>query len=178
MAEETEGTGAVNDEGAESDKDTGTTDTEPDHKAEAEKWKALARKHEGQAKANSQAAKRLKEIEDADKSEADKAVERAAAAEKRAIDAESRAMRLEVASAKGLTSAQAKRLVGSNQEELEADADELLASFKSDKDDSSSDKGGGTRTPKERLRSGAAPDAEPEDNDPRKLADAVPRDRF
>ena len=38
-----------------------------------------------------------------------------------------RALRAEVSNAKGLTPTQAKRLVGATREELEADADELLA---------------------------------------------------
>lgn len=62
---------------------------------------------------------------DADKSEA----ERRAAAEQRAQEADLRATRMEVAFTKGLTPAQAKRLVGSTREELEADADEVLKDF-------------------------------------------------
>lgn len=96
---------------------------------ELDKWKALARKNEQQAKANAAAAKKLAEIEEASKSEADKAAERLTAAEKRAADAEVQVLRLEVAGEKGLTPAQAKRLVGSTREDLEADADELLATF-------------------------------------------------
>ncbi len=72
---------------------------------------------------------KLKEIEDKDKSESEKLAEKAAAAEKTASEATLRALRLEVAAEKGLTPAQAKRLVGATKEELEADADELLASF-------------------------------------------------
>lgn len=53
--------------------------------------------------------------------------ERVAEIERQAQDAEARAMRSEVANAKGLTPTQAKRLVGSTREELEADAAELLA---------------------------------------------------
>lgn len=73
---------------------------------------------------------RLKEFEDRDKSESERAVERAEAAERRAAEAESRALRLEIAADKGLTPAQAKRLVGETREELEADAAELLETFK------------------------------------------------
>lgn len=62
---------------------------------------------------------------DADKSEAEKR----AAAEERAAAAELRATRLEVAAAKGLTPAQAKRLQGTTREELEADADQILIDF-------------------------------------------------
>lgn len=73
---------------------------------------------------------RLKEFEDRDKTESTRAIERAEAAEKAAAAAEARALRLEIASEKGLTPAQAKRLVGESREELEADADELLETFK------------------------------------------------
>ena len=52
--------------------------------------------------------------------------ERVAGLEQAAKDAENRAVRAEIANAKGLTPSQAKRLVGSTREELEADADELL----------------------------------------------------
>lgn len=53
--------------------------------------------------------------------------ERVADIEQKAKAAEERAMRAEVANAKGLTPGQAKRLVGSTRDELEADADALLA---------------------------------------------------
>ncbi|MEU4570840.1 hypothetical protein [Micromonospora sp. NPDC023956] len=72
---------------------------------------------------------RLKEYEDRDKTEAEKTAERLSEAETKAAAAELRALRLEVAAEKGLTPAQAKRLVGSSREELEADADELLSTF-------------------------------------------------
>jgi len=72
---------------------------------------------------------RLKEFEDRDKTEAQRLADRAEQAEKRAAELESRSLRLEVASEKGLTAAQAKRLIGSTREELEADADEILRDF-------------------------------------------------
>jgi hypothetical protein len=53
--------------------------------------------------------------------------QRVAQIEQQAKDSEARAMRAEVANAKGLTPSQAKRLVGGTREELESDADELLA---------------------------------------------------
>ena len=80
-------------------------------------------------------AARLKEFEDRDKTDQQKLAERAEAAEKRAADLESRSVRLEVAFDKGLTPAQAKRLVGSTREELEADADEILRDFPALKND-------------------------------------------
>jgi hypothetical protein len=112
---------------------------------------------------------RLDELESKDKSEVEKANEKAVKAEKRAEEAEAKAIRMEIATSKGLTPAQAKRLVGATKEELEADADELLDSFKPE------DKPSPSGRPKERLRPGAVPDAEPEETDPRKLAEAVPR---
>jgi hypothetical protein len=139
---------------------------------EVTKWKALSRKHEAQAKANAAAAKRLAELEDAQKSEAERAADKVAQAEKTAHSATSELARLRVAMRKGLTEAQAKRLVGETEEELEADADELLASF--GHKDAGGDAGKPTR-PKERLRSGAAPDEEPDETDPRKLAATMSR---
>lgn len=73
---------------------------------------------------------KLKEFEDRDKSELERLTERAEAAEKAAIAAEVQSLRLEIAAEKGLTPAQAKRLVGDTRDELEADAQELLETFK------------------------------------------------
>lgn len=75
-------------------------------------------------------AKRLEEIENANKTELEKERERAAAAEAQLNTFRLEADRNSVALAKGLTPTQAKRLVGSTREELEADADELLADLK------------------------------------------------
>lgn len=119
-------------------------------------------------------ANKAKELEDASKSDVEKATENLAAAEKRAQEAELRAARAEVAAAKGLTPAQAKRLVGTTQEELEADADELLEVL------------GKPATapvagrPKENLRGGGDPtdDAGLEETDPAKLAASVPRANY
>jgi len=110
--------------------ETGEQETpKPKPTETVEFWKQKAREQETRAKANASAAEKLAAFEDRDKTEAQKLTERAEAAEKRATDLESRAVRLEVASEKGLTPAQAKRLVGTTREELEADADDLLATF-------------------------------------------------
>jgi cell division septum initiation protein DivIVA len=82
---------------------------------------------------------KLKEFEDRDKTEAQRLGEAADAAHQRAIEAETRVMRLEVAADKGLTPAQAKRLVGNTLEELQADADDLLENFKPSSTDSQED---------------------------------------
>ena len=85
--------------------------------------------------------------QEASKSELQKAADRAAAAEKERDDLRLASTRAEVALAKGLTPTQAKRLVGSTKEELEADADELLADL-------------GTKAPKKpdpkKLQSGSS----------------------
>lgn len=60
-------------------------------------WKAEARKWEDRAKANKEAADRLASIEEASKSEAQKAADRAAAAEKKAVEAEAKVARRDVA---------------------------------------------------------------------------------
>ena len=82
---------------------------------------------------------KLKEYEDRDKTEMERLTERAEAAERAAAETELRALRIEVAAEKGLTPAQAKRLVGSTRDELEADAKELLDTFKPAADESRDD---------------------------------------
>lgn len=62
--------------------------------------------------------------------------ERVAEIERTAKASEERALRAEVANAKGLTPSQAKRLIGSTREELEADAAELLADISAQKNSS------------------------------------------
>jgi chromosome segregation ATPase len=177
---------------------TGTTDTtdqagEADRIAalerDVEKWKGLSRKHEDRAKSNSDAATRLEEIENAQRSDLDKANDKAAKAEERATGAEKTAMQLEVALDKapeGMAISQirklAKRLHGSTRDELEADATELFADFKPDTGDGPEDEGRdgdeGDKPrgrPKENLRTGATGTTSPEETDPTKLAAQVPR---
>lgn len=117
-----------------------------------------------------EATARAKEFEDRDKTEAQKLEERATGAEQRAKAAELDLARTRVALRKGLTEQQAKRLIGETEEQLEADADDLLASFTQE-----SDVPDASRRPRERLRPGAVPAVEPEETDPAKLAAQVPR---
>jgi hypothetical protein len=119
-------------------------------------------------------ATKIKEYEDATKSDTQKLEERATTAETGLSTAQRETARLRIALKKNLTETQAKRLVGDTEEELEADADELLASFKDDENEDG-DGGGERRTPKPRMRTGAAPSSEPEETDPEKLAELVPR---
>lgn len=76
------------------------TDPKPatgdDKDAEIAKWKALSRQNEAQAKANAAAAKKLAEIEDAQKTEAERLAAKVEAAEQRATKATVRAVVAEV----------------------------------------------------------------------------------
>ena len=153
------------------------SDDRPDRdwQAEATKWKALARKHEKAAKDNADAARRLAEIEESGKTEQERLAEARRAADERATTAEREAARLRVALKKGLTEAQVRRLVGDTEEELEADADELLATFAQPEGEPDRDL---PHRPRERLRPGARPEATPDETDPVKLAEAIPRAAF
>lgn len=77
----------MSDDATATDTETQTTDTtategaEVDPAAEVEKWKALSKKNEARAKENSAAAKRLAELEEAGKTEAQKAADRITKAE-------------------------------------------------------------------------------------------------
>lgn len=176
--------------GAGADPDKGGDE---DLQAEIEKWKALARQHEslwkstGLTKDELPGAKALlAQAKEADLN-SKTAEDRIAALEAKIAAADANALRLEVGSTKGLTPAMAKRLVGTTREELEADADELLRDVKptgnasngqSAETDGKQGAGGAADSrsrPKEALRSGTAPQAEPEENDPTKLAALIPR---
>jgi len=115
---------------AEPDTPPDTPPSDKDLAAEVDKWKAMARKHEGAAKANADAARKLAEIEDAAKSEAERLADQATKAEQRATRAETALARLRVAASKGLPPDLADRLVGATEEELAEDADRLMALVK------------------------------------------------
>lgn len=93
---------------------------------------------------------KMRELEDAQKSEAQKLSEQLASAQAEATAARTEALRLKVAAAKGVPSALIGRLQGGTEEELAADADALMAAFP---------QGGtaATHTPVEALRPGALP---------------------
>lgn len=147
-----------------------------DPKVELEKWRALARKHEANALKNADAAKRLADIEESQKTEAEKHQAARTKAEADLAASRRELTVLRVAMRKGLTEAQAKRLIGETEEELEKDADELLETFTAAKQaDSGAKVTPPAARPREHLRSGATPGKEPEETDPIKLAAAVPR---
>jgi hypothetical protein len=148
-----------------------------------DKWKELSRKHEKRSEENATAAAELKQLRDSKQTDEEKLATKLADLEKRANDADHRALRAEIAQAKGLNPAQAKRLQGTTKEELEADAADLLESFPAGKDGKDetgsgggSGAGGGSRKPHERLTGGGDPtDNEPVETNPAKLAESVPR---
>lgn len=127
--------------------------------------KALAKANE-EAK---QARLKVKEYEDRDKTDAERTSEKLQTLEKDLTTAQADAVRFEIALEKGLTKSQAKRLVGSTREELEADADELMKDLGLDDE---GEKPSSPRRPKERLKPGASNQDEPEKS-PQELADAV-----
>lgn len=94
---------------------------------------------------------KARDLEDAQKTEAQRLTEQLAAAQAEAATARSEALRLKVATAKGLPAAFAARLQGGTEEEMSADADALLAAFPQPASPPAS------RTPVEALRPGALP---------------------
>lgn len=103
----------------------GSDDAGTDTGAEVEKWKTLARKHEQQAKANAAAAKKLAEIEAAQKSAEEKAAEARAEAERERDELRLALLRRDAAEEAGLPRSWADRLKGATAEELLADAKNL-----------------------------------------------------
>ena len=109
------------------------TSEAPDLTSEVDKWKALSRKNEQRAKENEAAAKKLAEIEDANKTETERLIARAEAAEKalaarEAAEATAQLVK-DVANEKGFADRgiSVDALRGGTREELEAHADQLLA---------------------------------------------------
>jgi len=72
---------------------------------------------------------KLKDWEDRDKTDAQKILEERDALRTERDSLALQSLRRDVADDKGLTPAQARRLVGSSREEMEADADDLLVTF-------------------------------------------------
>jgi hypothetical protein len=137
---------------------TGSTETDDD----AAKWKALARKHEQQAKANAEAARRLKEIEDAQKSETEKLTEALDAARSDATTTKTELARLKAAVKHGLSEDDLDLLGTGTPEEIEERAKRL------------SDRLAGTPVVPASRNLGGGPDPV-EETDPRKLAATLPR---
>jgi hypothetical protein len=103
-----------------------TEAVETDLTAEVEKWKTLARKNEARAKENSAAAKRLAEIEEAGKSEAQKAQDRIAALERELESTRTTALRSRIQAKHGISDEDAELfLTGSDEDTLTKQAERL-----------------------------------------------------
>lgn len=89
-------------------------------------WKAMARTWEKRAKENADAASRLAEIENANKTEAQKQAEALEAALQRESAATSQLLRYEVAADKGVPPSLVRFLAGTSREEIEESAAALL----------------------------------------------------
>lgn len=155
-----------------------TSEQETEKVTSDDDWKTKARKHEDAAKAERKRREdleaKVKEYEDANKSEGEKLADAKATAEKDAAAAKTELARLRVAMRKGLTPEQAEFLRGDTEDEIEANAEKLLASFKpAEEPEEEPDP---NRRPTETLRPGAASSSEPEETDPRKLAARLPTD--
>jgi hypothetical protein len=116
---------------------------------------------------NASLRRRLKELEDRDKTEIQRATESAQEAAARADKAEHELLRVRVAADKGLTLAQSRRLVGDSEADLRADADALLDDLKP------SSGAAVTRKPQEDLRGGSEPDEPNVELDPITLAEQI-----
>jgi len=148
-------------------------DTEPDKGTDPDAGAKKALEAERKARREAEKAlrdmqSRLKEIEDKDKSETDKLREQVEQLKSEASTNAAKALRAEIAAERGLTPAQAKRLVGSTREELEADADEILEAFPAGAKAPPSDK------PRAELRGGTDPTEDPS-VDIREVVGSIPR---
>lgn len=185
-------------ERSDKDRDDDHDDDDVFTRDEDEAGRRALRKERAAARAAKREAdelrQRLDQLEDKDKSDVERLQGEVERLKGERDAANSRADRLDIAMQKGLTPAQARRLVGSTREELEADADEILEAFPArrrdadDTDDSNSsaaDKGKSDRDgsappskrPTETLTGGREPNDTPssDEMDPAKLAEFVPR---
>lgn len=95
-----------------------------DWQAQAEKWKAMSRKHESNAKANLDKARRFDELEEASKTELQKAQDASQRYEKELGELRLQAIRAVVAANKNVP---IELLFGSSEEEFNSSADQLIA---------------------------------------------------
>jgi hypothetical protein len=117
-------------------------------------WKAKAREQEKRAKENADAAKRLAEIEESQKSEAEKTADRIKQLETEAENARRDALRFKVASEFGIASERAELLLtGSDEETMRRQAEAL-------KGESDQRKKQGNRVPNEGTTSTATGNAD------------------
>lgn len=123
-----------------------------------------------------QANGRVREFEDATKTEHEKLTEALELTRTDSAEAKAEAARLRAAIKHGLTEEDLELLGSGTPEEIEQRAERLAARLRGATEDKSS--ATPSRQPQERLRPGAAPDVEPEETDPAKLAEAVQKAKY
>lgn len=138
---------------------------------------AMKRERNQSRKELAEALKKIKEHDDRDKTETQRLQETAEDAKTRAQAAEGASRKLQMAldrAPEGASLAHikavAKRLSGATEEELEADADEMFALFTPEQEKKKL-----PGKPQENLSGGGDPSEEPEEKNPRKLADLIGR---
>lgn len=107
----------------------------PEPQTDATDWKAEARKWEARSKENAGAAQKLAELEEASKSELQKAIDRAAAAESALSASQAESLRLSIAARHGISGDNLDLLSGADEAELEAKATKLSALIAEQKSD-------------------------------------------
>lgn len=107
--------------------DTGEAKAESpkDWEAEAAKWRSLARKHETNAKANADAARKYAEYEDSQKTEQQKLIERLEAAERERDEERRGRARLMAAAAYSIPASLLDRIGGATEDEINESAQAL-----------------------------------------------------
>lgn len=117
-------------EAATESQDSSTT-PEPDAQAAQPDvdWKAMSRTWEKRAKENADAAARLAEIENANKTEAQKTAEALETAKQQAAEATAQLLRYEVAADEGVPPTLVRFLTGATREEIEESAKALMSAI-------------------------------------------------
>lgn len=149
-------------------------------------WEAKARKRSITIKTERQkreaAEAKVKDFEDAKKSESEKLTDKASTAEKEAAEAKAEAAKLRVAIKYDLSEEDLEFLGSGDEEEIEERAERLSKRLSPKKDDeeteeeSDEDQPEVKRRPVEKTkRTGATSRTEPEEMDPDKLAGSIPR---
>lgn len=118
-------TEATQEQQADAKPDTDGKPAEQILQAEVAKWKSLARKHEQNAKANADAAKKYAEYEDSQKTELQRLMERAEAAERERDEERRGRARLMAAATHNLSATLLDRLGGGTEEEINETAQAL-----------------------------------------------------
>lgn len=140
-------------EATETAAETAPSDSKPETKPTetVDFWKAKAREQEKRAKENAEAAKRLSEIEEANKSEAQKAADRIAALEQEATAAKASALRFKIAAKFQVSDEDADLfLTGTDEDTLTKQAERLAQR---------TEEAGKPRTPKPNPDQGKKPGA-------------------